>query len=155
MPKNLFQAIVMSIIMTFCMVYAMATFNSAIDHGGLSNAILVDGFKRTLPVWPIAFIIEFAVVERLAMKLAFKFINPEDKQIFVILGISSMIVVLMCPIMSFVTAAIFSFNGPELLSPSIQRTVINFPMALMVQIFFFGPIVRFIMSVIFPEKNNK
>ena len=86
--------------------------------------------------------------------------EKEDKQIFVILAISSMIVCLMCPIMSFFGSVLFSFNGVEnIFSNWIRITVMNFPMALCWQIFYAGPFVRFIFKRIFKkqlenDKNN-
>ena len=60
----------------------------------------------------------------------------------------------MCPIMSFAATLLFKNAGGELVSVWVQTTVINFSMALCWQMFYAGPIVRFIFRNIFKEKNN-
>lgn len=65
-----------------------------------------------------------------------------SNQIFLTLAICSMIVCLMCPVMSFIATALFKHPGSEIIAQWLQTTVINFPMALCWQIFFAGPLVR-------------
>ena len=62
----------------------------------------------------MAFVLEFFVVERLSQKLAFRLVTPGvDKPIFVVLALSSMIVCLMCPMMSAVATLLFKDAGSE------------------------------------------
>ena len=91
-------------------------------------------------MWPVAFILEFFVVEKLSKFLAFRIVSPTDKPIFIILAISSMIVCLMCPAMSFIATVLFKHPGKEIIAVWLQTTAMNFPMALCWQIFFAGPL---------------
>ncbi|MFR3321971.1 MAG: DUF2798 domain-containing protein [Lachnospiraceae bacterium] len=68
--------------------------------------------------------------------------TPQDKPIFITLAISSMIVCLMCPTMSFIATLLFMNPGKEIIALWLQKWAQNFPMALCWQIFFAGPGVR-------------
>ena len=102
MPKTKLQNVIFTLIMAFVMVYAMVCYNISIDKGGMSNQIFLLAFYEMPIMWPVAFILEFFVVEKLSKFLAFRIVSPTDKPIFIILAISSMIVCLMCPAMSFI-----------------------------------------------------
>ena len=86
--------------------------------------------------------------------LVFKAINPKEQpSIIVSYAISIVIVSFMCPIMSFI-ATIF-ISKPEIsqfVVTWLQSMVLSFPMALCFQLFYAGPLVRFIFSLIFREK---
>lgn len=142
MPKTKLQGVIFTIIMAFVMVYAMVCYNISIDKGGMSNEIFLLAFHEMPIMWPIAFILEFFVVERLSKKLAFRLVSPEDKPIFILLAISSMIVCLMCPTMSLIATILFKHPGSEIIAVWLQTTLLNFPVALCWQIFFAGPLVR-------------
>lgn len=102
----------------------------------------------------IAFILEFFFIGKLSQKLAFRLVDSKkDKLIFVTLAISTMIVCLMCPIMSFFGSILFSFDGmSNVISRWFQICVLNFPMALCSQLFYIGLFVRFIFNKIFKNK---
>ena len=154
MPKTKFQTVIFTILMTFFMVYVMICYNIALNVGGMSNQVLLMAFHELLIMWPIAFIIDFFVVARMAEKLAFRMVRPDDKPIFVILAISATTVCLMCPIMSLVATILFKNAGTELVAVWMQTTVMNFPMAFCWQIFYCGPLVRFLFGKLFPEKKK-
>ena len=142
MPKTKLQNIIFTLIMAFVMVYAMVCYNIALDKGGMTNEIFLLAFHEIPIMWPIACILEYFVVEKLSQKLAFRMVSPEDKPIFITLAISSMIVCLMCPVMSFIATCLFMHPGNQIIAMWLQKTVQNFPMALCWQIFFAGPGVR-------------
>lgn len=129
--------------MAFVMVYAMVCYNIAIDKGGMSSEIFLIAFHEIPIMWPIAIILEMFVFEKLAIKLAFRFINPEkDNPFFITLGISCMIVCLMCPTMSLIATLLFAHPGSQVIAVWLQKLALNFPMALCWQVFFAGPGVR-------------
>ena len=139
--------------MAFAMVYGMICYNIALNRGGMTNEVFLLAFHELIIMWPVAVILELFVVEKLSQKLAFRLVNPaEDKPIFVLLAICSMIVCLMCPMMSFVATLLFKAPGKEIIAVWMETTVLNFPMALCLQIFFAGPFVRLIFRSIFKEK---
>lgn len=152
MPKTKFQNVIFTLLMAFAMVYVMICYNIAINRGGMMNEVFMLAFHEVIIMWPVAFVLEMFVVERLAKMLAFRLVSPDDKPIFILLAISSMIVCLMCPMMSLVATILFQNPGKEIIALWFQTTVLNFPMALCWQIFFAGPLVRLIFRTIFRAK---
>lgn len=98
---------------------------------------------------PIAFVLEFFVVERMAKALAFRFVQPTDRPIVIILAISTMIVCIMCPTMSLVATLLFK-------QPSFGTWVhtfgCNLPMAMLWQLLYCGPLVRLIFRALFGKQ---
>ena len=155
MPKSLFQEIVMTIFMVFVMVYAMICYNMSLALGGLSNEIFIGAFKELTFMAPIAFILDFFIVGNIAKKITFKLFNPkEDKIIFIVLSISICSIWFMCPLMSAVATILFKGGllQKDFVAKWLQTTAFNYPMATFWQLFFAGPIVRRIFSLIFPNK---
>ena len=142
MPKNKFQDAVFTLIMATIMVYGMIVYNVALNMGGVRGETFLAALHEMPIMVPAAFILEFFVVEKLSKFLAFRIVSPTDKPIFIILAISSMIVCLMCPAMSFIATVLFKHPGKEIIAVWLQTTAMNFPMALCWQIFFAGPFVR-------------
>ena len=156
MPKTTLQNIIYTIIMAFVMVYAMICYNIAIATGGMSGQVFLMAFGEMKIMWPVAVILEFFVVEKLSKMLAFRIVRPDDRPIFIILAICSMIVCLMCPIMSFIATLLFKNAGSDLIAVWLQTAVLNFPMALGWQIFFAGPFVRLLYrSIIEPLTTSR
>ena len=89
------------------------------------------------------------------MKVAFRLVNPREAgQTQIMLAISAASVWIMCPCMSFFATLLFKdSHNAQFLAIWIQTTVINFPMALLLQFFFAGPITRRIFGALFREKN--
>lgn len=153
MPKTKFQSVIFTILMAFTMVYGMICYNIALNMGGMSNEVFLKAFHELIIMWPVAFILEFFVVEKLSQKLAFRIVTPgKDRPIFIILVISAMIVCLMCPMMSLVATILFKHPGTELIAVWLETTIFNFPMALCLQIFFVGPFIRLIFRTIFKKQ---
>ena len=141
--KSFLQNLIFTAVMAFVMVYAMVCYNIAIEMGGMSNRIFLIAFHEIPVMWPIAIILEMFVFEKLAIKLAFRFVTPgKDSPIFITLGISTMIVCLMCPTMSLIAALLFAHPGSQVVAVWLQKLTLNFPMALCWQVFFAGPGVR-------------
>lgn len=137
--KSFLQNLIFTAVMAFVMVYAMVCYNIAIEMGGMSNRIFLIAFHEIPIMWPIAIILEMFVFE----KLAFRFVTPgKDSPVFITLGISTMIVCLMCPAMSLIAALLFAHPGSQVVAVWLKKLTLNFPMALCWQVFFAGPGVR-------------
>ena len=78
MPKNKFQDVVFTIIMASVMVYGMVAYNIVLNTGSLENWV----FGAVFHEWPImvliAIALELVFVGRLAMKVAFRLVNPRE-----------------------------------------------------------------------------
>ena len=152
MPKNKFQEVVFGIIMVIFMVYAMVCYNISLNLGGLSNKVFLMALSELPLMCPIAFILEALFVGKIAKGFTFKIFNPQkDNPFLITLSISCITVMFMCPLMSLISTLLFNRNS-EIISTWINSAVHNFPMALCWQLFYAGPIVRFIFKNIFKEK---
>ena len=95
MPKTLPQRIVFTIVMATIMVYGMIVYNVALNTGGVTNATFGMALHEMPIMVPVAFVLEFFVVEKLATALAFTFMRPTDRPQFITYAISLMIVCIM------------------------------------------------------------
>lgn len=152
MPKTIFQKIVFTVIMAVVMVYGMIVYNVALSTGGVTNETFLMAFRELPIMAPIAFVLEFFVVEKLATKLAFTFMRPTDRPQFITYAISTMIICIMCPTMSLIATLLFK-------EPSFgtwaQTFGMNMPMALIWQLLFCGPLVRLIFRTLFRKQLKK
>ena len=80
--------------------------------------------------------------------LAFRIVSPQDKPIFITLAISSMIVCLMCLMMSFIATLLFKNAGSNFIAVWFQTTVMNFRWHFCWQIFGAGPLGRLIFRTV-------
>ena len=144
MPKNKFQDVIFTLIMATVMVYGMVVYNVALNTGGVTGQT----FLLALHELPI---IEFFIVGKIAQMLAFKVMRPDDRPQFITYAISICICCIMCPIMSL--AATILFKDTKTFGTWVQTWAMNFPMALLYQMFYCGPLVRLIFRTIFREKK--
>lgn len=147
MPKNKFQDVVFTIIMATFMVYGMVVYNVALNTGGVTNQTFLIALHELPIMVPIAFVLEFFVVSKLAAALAFTVVKPDDRPQIITYAISICICCIMCPIMSLVATLLFKEN--KSFGTWIQTWAMNFPMALLYQLFYCGPLVRLIFRRIF------
>lgn len=155
MPKTKFQNVIFTLMMVAIMVYAMICYNIALNIGGMTTKVFLLAFQELIIMAPIAFVLELFLVDKLSTFLAFRIIKPDDRPIFIILAISSMIICLMCPTMSLVATLLFKDLGNGFIAAWLQTTVLNFPMAFCLQIFFAGPFVRLVFRTAFKKSLSK
>ena len=79
MPKTLLEKVVFTIVMATIMVYGMIVYNVALNTGGVTNATFLMALHEMPIMVPVACILEFFVVEKLATALAFTFMRPTDR----------------------------------------------------------------------------
>lgn len=157
MPKTKFQDVVFTIIMVIVMVYAMVCYNISIAMGGLNNQVFLEALKELPIMGVIAFILEFILVGKIVKNITFKLLNPQSTTpILITLMISALTVAFMCPLMSFCATILFNYTGiANIISKWLQISTLNFPMALCWQIFYAGPLVRFLFRMIFKKQLAK
>lgn len=153
MPKNKFQDVIFTLIMATVMVYGMIVYNVAVNMKGVTNQTFLIALNEMPIMVPIAFVLEFFIVGNLAKRLAFKVVRPDDRPQFITYAVSICICCIMCPIMSFI--AMMLFKETKSFGQWIQTWGMNFPMAILYQLFYCGPLVRFIFRHIFREKNKE
>lgn len=151
MPKNKFQDVVYTIIMATIMVYGMVVYNVALNMGGVTGATFIAALHELPIMVPIAFVLEFFIVGKIAKALAFTVVRPTDRPQFITYAISICICCIMCPTMSLVATILF--KDTKTFGTWIQTWGMNFPMALLYQLFYCGPLVRLIFRSIFRESK--
>ena len=148
MPKNKFQDVVFTIIMAAIMVYGMVVYNIALNTGTVDGTTFIAAAHELPIMVPVAFILEFFIVGR----LAFTVMKPTDRPQFITYAISICICCIMCPVMSLVATILFK-------EPSfgmwVKTWAMNFPMAILYQMFYCGPFVRLIFRAIFERKDSR
>jgi hypothetical protein len=150
MPKNKVQDAVFTIIMALVMVYGMIVYNVALNTGEVTGTTFLAALNELYIMVPIAFVLEFFIVGKIARKLAFTVMNPAtDKPQFITYAISICICCIMCPVMSLI--ATFLFKEPSF-GTWVKTWAMNFPMAILYQMFYCGPFVRLIFRLIFRNK---
>lgn len=153
MPKNKFQDVVFTAIMATVMVYGMVVYNVALNMGKVTGATFLAAVHELPVMVPIAFILEFFVVGRIARGLAFTVMKPDDRPQFITYAISICICCIMCPIMSLVATILF--KETKTFGTWIQTWAMNFPMAICYQMFYCGPFVRLIFRTIFRNETEE
>ena len=152
MPKTKFQSIIFTAMMVFCMVYCMTVYTIAMKFGGLDYNVFALAIREMWVEYVVVFLLIFFVITKLAQKLAFRIITPGvDKPIFLILAIQCFTVCLIVPAITLF--ATFFHNGftSTWFCQWIQLAFLCFPVALCLQVFFVGPLVRLVFRTIFSE----
>ena len=143
MPKTLPEKIIFTIIMAAIMVYGMIVYNVALATGGVTNATFGMALHEMPIMVPVAFVLEFFVVEKLATALAFTFMKPTDRPQFITYAISLMILV-----------ATLLFKEPSF-GTWVHTWGCNMPMALCWQMLYCGPLSRAIFRLLFRRGEKK
>ena len=96
MPKNKFQEVIFTIVMVFFMAYAMICYNIALNIGGMKNEVFLSAFHELIIMGPIAFILDFFIVGKIAKAKAFKIVDVRrDNPFHLVLAISFVSVIFM------------------------------------------------------------
>ncbi len=155
MPKTKFQEVIFTVLMVFVMVYAMICYNIALNIGGLDESVFLSAFHELVIMAPAAFILDFFFVGNIAKKTAFRIVDPARENPFhLVLAISAVSVMWMCPLMSLVAVILFKDAGINFIPVWLQTVALNFPMAFFWQICYAGPFVRFIFRLVFSGQEN-
>lgn len=152
MPKNKFQDVIFTAIMATIMVYGMIVYNVALNMGGVRGETFIAALHEMPIMVPIAFILEFFVVGKLARMLAFTVMRPDDRPQFITYAISICICCIMCPIMSLIATILF--KDTKDFPTWVQTWGHEFSDGHFVSVFYCGPLVRLIFRAIFREKNK-
>lgn len=148
MPQSRLQKVSFSVLMAIAMVYGMEVYNQSLLAGGLTNACLTAPFADLLPLSVVVLILEHFFGGPFAQHFTFKaFDATVDRPLLVIVARACFTCMAMCPMMSMV--ATLAFKHPmldNLFVTWIQTVALNFPMALLWQLFVAGPVVRYIVA---------
>lgn len=156
MPKNRFQEIIFTLLMSFFMVLAMEIYNTALLAGGMYNSCFVHALSEIPFMLPLCFVTSYFLMDRIACNTAFRIVDPQkDHPVLVTLVRAGVTVCFMCPSMSLWATLIFKHAGTQFIAVWLQTAAVNFPMALCWQIFFCGPLVSFLFRLIFSRQSQE
>ncbi len=153
MPKTKLQSVVFTLMMVFCMVFCMTVYTISIQMKGLSYQAISLAIREMWIEYIIVFCLIYFIITKLAVKLAGRIVQPGSMQpIFSIISVQCMTVSLIVPTITLI--ATFLHNGftSNWFTLWIQQAFLCFPAALCLQVFYVGPLVRFIFRHLFPAK---
>ena len=150
MPRTRIQHIVFSILMAFAMVYGMELYNQALMAGGLSTSLFAAPFADIVPLMIAVIVLETLVGGRVAGALMGRLVELDRcPEVLATILRGAFTCWAMCPMMSMV--ATIAFKQPEageFMATWLQTVALNFPMALLWQLFAAGPAVRFLVHTL-------
>ena len=150
MPKTKFQEVIFTLLMVFFMVYSMICYNISLNIGGMTNEVFLMAFHELVIMGPIAFVLDFFLVSKLAFACAMRMVDFQNCHSFSrVLAISVPSIAFMCPLMSLAATLLFKNAGSQVLAVWLQTTAFNFPVAFFLQLIYVGPFVRFLFRCIF------
>lgn len=157
MPKTTFQRVVFTSLGVLLMATTMATYNKYLVYGEFS----VELFKQVAIAFcqkaPLAWILQFFVVQKFAGKQAAKY--PTDNKILYQCIRTGFTVLLMCPIMCCYSNIInwiqFNWSFGQFLESFITKMPVNWVFAFGVQIWILGPVNRFLFRTLFKNQMQK
>lgn len=124
MPKTTFEKFIFTLLMVFCMVYLMTLCSESLQAGGLSLERFPAVLRGMWAEYLFVFLLVFFVVSSLALRLAVSFVT-----LFSVL--------------------LHNGAGAGGFVLWITTAVRCFPVALLLQIFLVGPLVRAIFRLLF------
>ena len=167
MPKNKFEGRMFALITVLITVPCFVVYCLSYESGGILN---IDPMNLLIFI-PIEFVLaylsELFIGSPLANKLAFNAVDPKkDRPMIVETAIICSTVCVMCPWMTFLATILYKGIIPGLIFGHVtlgtflitfipnflQIFVINFPFALLSQLFFIQPLTRRIFRLIFRRK---
>lgn len=169
MPQTKFQRLIFALITVIITVPCFVFYCSSYEVGGFS----VDVIKNSWIFIPIEFVLaylcEVFIGSPLSLKLALKAINPKKNDPMIVeTAVISATVGIMCPLMSFLATILYNgiiavgIYGGDFTNFAInfipywlQKVVLNFPFALLSQLFFIQPLTRKIFKAIFKNSNKE
>ncbi|MHA6488511.1 DUF2798 domain-containing protein [Bacillus cabrialesii] len=144
MPTNKKEGLIFGVMMCFGMVCVMSIYN-AIINGAIHDFSLVIAFEMIIG-FIVALLLDLLLVGPLAKKVAFSMPFDKSKTLYVVLAVSTCMVIGMVLCMSvfgLVTAALSNgLNGDSLFSAYLMIVLKNFILAYPLQLLIMGPLVR-------------
>lgn len=153
MPKTKLQSIVFTMIMVFFMVYCMTVYTLSLGIGRLTYGVFLTALKEMWAEYAVVFCLIFFFITRNAVKAAGRIIDPaKNSPIIMTITIQSLTVVMIVPLITlFATFFHNGFTGGWL-TQWIMTAAVCFPAAYCLQVFFVGPLVRFLFRTLFRKQ---
>ena len=149
MPVNKREHLVYTFLMVFVMALVMTSYN-VIRHDGFSLVSLQKAWIIFPITYVLAFVVEWFLVGKIAMKLIQKFVKESDPLPKKILLSALFFVTQMVFCMSLLCSIIFNEFNDQWINNWLTSMPYNFMMAYPLQVIFAGPLVGILFRKIFP-----
>lgn len=155
MPKTKFQNFIFTLLTAWMMVYIMTLYNKVLAIGEFTNATFLLALRSMWGEYVLSFLCAFFISSRVSKYFAFRIVKPGDRPIAIIFAIQIFTVVSQVALMSILgTYHVYGFTT-QIVPNYITVYCKNFVMALPVQLFIVGPLVRSVFRAIFERNNNE
>ena len=169
MPQTKFQKLIFALITVIITLPCFVFYCSSYEAGGFNVEVIKNSWIFIPIEFVLAYLCEIFIGSPLSVKLALKAIDPKKNDPMIVeTAIICATVGIMCPLMSFLATILYNgiiavgMNGAPLndyiinfIPYWLQKVVLNFPFALLSQLFFIQPLVRTIFKAIFKNNNEK
>ncbi len=169
MPQTKFQKLIFALITVIITVPCFVFYCSSYEAGGFNVEVIKNSWIFIPIEFVLAYLCEIFIGSPLSVKLALKAIDPKKNAPMIVeTAIICATVGIMCPLMSFLATILYNgiiavgMNGApfndyiiNFIPYWLQKIVLNFPFALLSQLFFIQPLVRTIFKAIFKNNNEK
>ena len=169
MPENKFEGRIFALITVLITVPCFVLYCLSYESGGILNINPIN-LLIFIPIeFVLAYLSEIFLGSPLATKLALNAIDPKKNQPMIVeTAIICSTVCVMCPWMTFLATIIYKGIIPGLIFGQVslgtflltfipnflQTVIINFPFALLTQLFFIQPLTRRIFRRIFRKEKR-
>ena len=149
MPKTKFQSVIFTAMMVFCMVFSMTCYTIALQLGGLSYQVFALAIREMWVEYVIVFLLVFFLVTPAARALGARVMPAPAQPILSILTTQCLTVAMVVPTITLIATFLHHGLTGQWLVQWLQTWVLCFPMALCLQLFYAGPLVRRVFRLIF------
>jgi len=139
-PRGVRERLVFTTVGVILMVTTMSLFNKALEHGGLTWDVFRQVPQAFLLRAPLAYTLQFFVAQRFAGEMTSRYLTNNRIEYYAIR--TGFTVMVMCPVMSFWSNAIYLGFTADFVPVWLTRMVLNWIFAFSVQIFLIGPLNR-------------
>lgn len=168
MPQTKFQRLIFALITVIITVPCFVFYCSSYEAGGFTVEIIKNSWIFIPIEFVLAYLSEIFIGSPLSLKISFKAIDPKKNDPMIVETIIICATVLvMCPLMSFLATILYNgiiavgMHGAPLnnfivnfIPYWLQKIVLNFPFALLSQLFIIQPLTRIIFRKIFKNNNE-
>jgi hypothetical protein len=110
--------------------------------------------------YPVVFLLQFFVVQNVAEKQTARHTKPDDDWIYVSIIRTGFSILILCPVLSLYAHLLLILDGTittfsAFMDSWLQKLVINWPFAYMVQVFIAGPLNRAIFLAIMRSSKKR
>ncbi|WOT06837.1 DUF2798 domain-containing protein [Shewanella youngdeokensis] len=149
MGKNRFENFVFASMVCFAMVFGMTIYNTILTTPAGGSFVEEFQFGAFLCVFALALVLELIFVSPIVRAIVKKVTNEKTPFIRKIMTMSLLMIFFMCTMMSLIATLFQGYEG-SLLDAYTHMWMMNIVVALPLQIFIIGPIIRKVFFTIFP-----